>query len=179
MVDEYDVVVLGTGAAGLTAAVRAAADGARVGLFERADQVGGTSAWSGGVAWLPNNRHEVEADPDFHRGESHHDRAWGDHPAFGLTPQATVGPIDTPPYYAIRVSCGTLGTKGGPRTDGNSRVLNVDGAVIDGLYAAGNAMGSVMGMTYGGHGGTLGPALVFGYLAGEHAAARAAGVSRA
>ena len=61
MVDEYDVVVLGTGAAGLTAAVRAAADGARVGLFERADQVGGTSAWSGGVAWLPNNRHEVEA----------------------------------------------------------------------------------------------------------------------
>ena len=61
MVDEYDVVVLGTGAAGLTAAVRAAADGARVALFERADQVGGTSAWSGGVAWLPNNRHEVEA----------------------------------------------------------------------------------------------------------------------
>jgi len=61
-----------------------------------------------------------------------------------LTPQATVGPIDTPPYYAIRVSCGTLGTKGGPRTDEHSRVLNVDGAVIDGLYAAGNAMGSVM-----------------------------------
>ena len=46
----YDVVVLGTGAAGMTAAVRAAADGARVGLFERADMVGGTSAWSGGVA---------------------------------------------------------------------------------------------------------------------------------
>jgi succinate dehydrogenase/fumarate reductase flavoprotein subunit len=48
-------------------------------------------------------------------------------------------------------------------------VLNVDGAVIEGLYAAGNAMGSVMGMTYGGHGGTLGPGLVFGYLSGHHA----------
>ena len=46
----------------------------------------------------------------------------------------------------------------------------MDGRPIAGLYAAGNAMGSVMGMTYGGAGGTLGPALVFGYLAGRHAA---------
>jgi 3-oxosteroid 1-dehydrogenase len=58
-------------------------------------------------------------------------------------------------------------------------VLNVDGDVIDGLYAAGNAMGSVMGMTYGGHGGTLGPALAFGYLAGQHAAMRASEVRSA
>lgn len=56
----YDVVVLGTGAAGLTAALRAAAGGAQVGLFEKADTVGGTSAWSGGTVWLPNNRHEAE-----------------------------------------------------------------------------------------------------------------------
>jgi len=113
------------------------------------------------------------ADPDFGRGESHHDRAWGD-PAFGYTRQATIGPLDTPPYYATRVRSGTLGTKGGPRTDVSGRVLDVDGKVIDGLYAAGNAMGSIMGMTYGGHGGTLGPGLVFGYLTGQHAAARAA-----
>jgi len=120
------------------------------------------------------DRNAVEArDPDFHRGESHHDRAWGD-PAFGHTPQATIGPLDTPPFYAIRVRCGALGTKGGPRTDTDARVLDVDGAVIDGLYAAGNAMGSIMGMTYGGHGGTLGPGLVFGYLAGRHAAVVAA-----
>src|ERR1700746_1312596 len=55
----YDVVVLGTGGAGLTAALRAAAGGGQVGLFEKADTVGGTSAWSGGTVWLPNNRHEV------------------------------------------------------------------------------------------------------------------------
>ena len=118
-----------------------------------------------------NTHASAGVDPDFHRGESHHDRAWGD-PAFGYTPQATIGPLDTPPFYATRVRCGALGTKGGPRTDGEGRVLNVDGEVIDGLYAAGNAMGSIMGMTYGGHGGTLGPGLVFGYLAGRHAAVR-------
>ncbi len=58
-------------------------------------------------------------------------------------------------------------------------MLDVDGDVIDGLYAAGNAMGSIMRMTYGGHGGTLGPGLVFGYLAGRDAAARAAAAREA
>jgi len=57
--DTYDVIVLGTGAAGLTAALRAAAAGMEVGLFEKAEKVGGTSAWSGGTVWLPNNRHET------------------------------------------------------------------------------------------------------------------------
>ena len=65
---------------------------------------------------------------------------------------------------------GALGTKGGPRTDPLARVLHVDDAPILGLYAAGNVMASAMGMTYGGAGGTLGPSMVFGFLAGRHAA---------
>ncbi|MGQ3076348.1 MAG: FAD-binding protein, partial [Ferrovibrionaceae bacterium] len=32
--------------------------GARVSLFEKGDQVGGTTAWSGGMIWIPNNHHE-------------------------------------------------------------------------------------------------------------------------
>jgi 3-oxosteroid 1-dehydrogenase len=113
-------------------------------------------------------------DPDFRRGESLHDRWWGDS-AFGDGPESTVGPLDTAPFYAVRVYSGCLGTKGGPRTDVNGQVLDVDGAPIGGLYAAGNVMASVLGMTYGGAGGTLGPAMVFGYLGGRHAAARAQG----
>jgi succinate dehydrogenase/fumarate reductase flavoprotein subunit len=108
-------------------------------------------------------------DSDFGRGQSAHDRWWGD-PSLGDGPQATLGPLDTAPFYAVQVYSGVLGTKGGPRTDGNGQVLDVDDRPIAGLYAAGNAMASVMGMTYGGAGGTLGPALVFGYLAGRHAA---------
>ncbi len=111
-------------------------------------------------------------DPDFSRGVSAHDRFWGD-AAFGMAPQTTLGPLDTAPYHAVRVHSGCLGTKGGPLTDGHARVKDVDGEVIPGLYAAGNVMASPMGMTYGGHGGTLGPVLTFGWLAGADAARRA------
>ena len=51
-----------------------------------------------------------------------------------------------------------------------AQILDVDGEVIKGLYAAGNVMASAMGMAYGGAGGTLGPCMVFGFIAGKHSA---------
>jgi predicted oxidoreductase len=68
------------------------------------------------------------------------------------------------------VRIGSMGTKGGPRTDQDGRVLHVSGEPIPGLFAAGNAMAGPTGRAYGGAGGTIGPAMVFGYRAG-HAAA--------
>ena len=109
-------------------------------------------------------------DPDFGRGDSAFDCWWGDPTArAGGTPRS--GRSTSGPYYAFEIHSGTLGTKGGPRVDPDARVLDLDGEPIPGLYAAGNVMGSPFGMTYGGPGGTLGPAMVFGYLAGRHAAA--------
>jgi succinate dehydrogenase/fumarate reductase flavoprotein subunit len=110
-------------------------------------------------------------DDDFLRGDSAHDLWCGDRDYHGTT-AATLGPLDTGPFYAVELFASTLGTKGGPRTDVDGRVLDVDGAVIQGLFAAGNAMAGVTGMVYGGAGGTLGPALVFGYRAGRRAAQR-------
>ncbi|BBY40898.1 FAD-binding protein [Mycobacterium mantenii] len=116
-----------------------------------------------------NRQVAAGADPDFGRGSSAYDGYWGDESA--TTPAGrTLGPIDTAPFYAVPVSIGAMGTKGGPRTDHDARVLHVGGEPIPGLFAAGNAMGGVTGRAYGGAGGTLGPAMVFGYRAG-HAAA--------
>ena len=112
-------------------------------------------------------------DPQFHRGESAHDRWWGDPSRKGHI-DAVLGPLDRPPFYAVEIHPGALGTKGGPVVDADGRVLDIDGESIPGLYAAGNVMASPFGMTYGGPGGTLGPAMVFGFLAGRHAATRGA-----
>jgi predicted oxidoreductase len=118
------------------------------------------------------NKHvDAGSDPDFRRGESANDLWWGD-PAFRGDRRATLGRVGAGPYYAVEVKSGALGTKGGPQTDVDARVLDVDGRPIAGLYAAGNVMASPMGMTYGGAGGTLGPGMVFGYRAGRAAGKR-------
>ncbi len=87
------------------------------------------------------------------------------------SPRSSVlGPIDTAPYYALKVEASALGTVGGPRTDAHGRALDTDGKAIPGLYAAGNAGGAPTKGFYGGAGGTISLGLVFGYLAGLEAA---------
>jgi hypothetical protein len=83
-------------------------------------------------------------DPDFRRGESWYDRWWGD-PTLKGTKAATLGVLEGGPYYAVEVKSGAIGTKGGPRTDSNAQVLDVDLRRIEGLYAVGNVMASPMG----------------------------------
>jgi 3-oxosteroid 1-dehydrogenase len=106
-------------------------------------------------------------DEDFGRGNSLADTYYGD-PRVGTN--ASLRPLTHAPFYAIPVFPGDLGTKGGLITDPNARVLDAGGQVIPGLYAAGNCSASVMGGSYPGAGGTIGPALTFGFLAAESAA---------
>ncbi|WP_433428016.1 3-oxosteroid 1-dehydrogenase [Nonomuraea sp. CA-141351] len=101
-------------------------------------------------------------DLDFHRGDSAYDRYYAD-PL--VKPNPCLAPLWLPPFYAFKIVPGDLGTKGGMRTDARARVLRVDGSVIPGLYAAGNASGAVMGHSYAGSGSTIGPAMTFGYVA--------------
>ncbi|WP_033296041.1 3-oxosteroid 1-dehydrogenase [Amycolatopsis jejuensis] len=103
-------------------------------------------------------------DEDFHRGRSAYDHYYGDP---RNRPNPSLGELVKAPYYAVRVVPGDLGTKGGLRTDEHARVLRADGTVVQGLYAAGNTSAAVMGRTYAGPGATIGPAMVFGYLAAQ------------
>src|SRR4051794_41499182 len=59
--ETYDVIVVGAGAGGMTAAAVAAAEGLHVLVIEKTAFVGGTTAWSGGMVWIPANAKMKEA----------------------------------------------------------------------------------------------------------------------
>jgi succinate dehydrogenase/fumarate reductase flavoprotein subunit len=114
-----------------------------------------------------NNRFAASGrDEDFAKGENAHNRNLGD-PRHG--PNPCLGPIEIPPFYAIRIYPGDFGASRGLVTDAKARVLKESGVPIEGLYACGNDMHSVMGGTYPGPGITLGPAMTFAYIAARDA----------
>ncbi len=106
------------------------------------------------------------ADPEFGRGEGAYQRFCGDP---SVTPNPSLGPLDQPPFYAVEVLAGTIGTKGGPVTDTDGQVLRADGSPIPGLYAAGNVAAFWTGDGYPGPGATLAAGMTMGYRAGRHA----------
>jgi 3-oxosteroid 1-dehydrogenase len=78
-----------------------------------------------------------------------YDRYYGDP---RCRPNPNLAPLARPPFYAVKIVPGDLGTKGGLCADERARVLREDGTPIAGLYAAGNASASVMGHSYAGAG---------------------------
>ncbi len=100
-------------------------------------------------------------DPEFKRGDSAYNRAQGhaDH-----MPNPSLGAIQGGPFYAVKIVPGSLGTFAGIKTSPQGQVLNTNGTPIEGLYAAGNDMSSIMGGNYPSGGITLGPGMTFGYL---------------
>ena len=107
-------------------------------------------------------------DEDFHRGETVYQRNLGDP---DVRPNPTLGPIQVPPFNAIRLHVGDIAASVGLVTDEDARVLH-DNDPIPGLYAVGNDMQSVMGSAYPGPGINLGPAIVFAYAAAQAAKRR-------
>jgi succinate dehydrogenase/fumarate reductase flavoprotein subunit len=109
-----------------------------------------------------NAHAEAGEDPEFQRHQ------------VGLMAPGRVAPITEPPFYAVEMYPGCLGTNGGPQIDGNGQVRRLGGGVVGGLYAAGNTAANAFGWAYPSGGGTIANAMVFGFLAGKHAACQPA-----
>lgn len=118
--------------------------------------------------WRVNRDGAQGVDTEFGKGSNAYNRYLGD---AKHGPNPCVGVIDSPPFYAIRVHAGDIGTTYGLAADRHSRVLDEAGEPIEGLYACGNDRNSIMAGYYPGGGITIGPGLTFAYLAVLHALA--------
>jgi len=105
-------------------------------------------------------------DPDFGRGSTPYNRLQGDP---RVKPNPCVAPLTPGPFLAVKVVPGSFGTFAGLKTDGLARVLGVNDEPINGLFAVGTDMASVMGGHYPAGGINLGPAMTFGFIAGRAA----------
>jgi 3-oxosteroid 1-dehydrogenase len=118
-----------------------------------------------------NSFAENGVDLDYGRGSTPIQLAWGGPPRAGNTKNPEMYPFSSSgPYYCIILGGGTLDTKGGPVINVHAQVLHVSGKVIPGLYGAGNCIASPAGQAYWSGGGTIGPGLTYGYIAGRNAA---------
>ena len=162
-------------------------------LFQKVDaQLAGWADKTGGVRLAPdfaataketiarfNGYARAGKDPEFGRGNYLYDREW--HLLFSARREGTKYPqnpypnsvmhplADKGPYYCIVLGPGTLDTAGGPQINEHAQVMGANGKPIAGLYAAGNCIAAPTGQAYLGAGGTIGPALTFGYVAANHA----------
>lgn len=101
---------------------------------------------------------------DFHRGANANDRYYSD---ARVKPNPSLGPVETPPFYAVEVYPSDLGTKAGLATDDGGRVLDGAERPIPGLYAAGNSTTTAMARAYPGPGVAIAEAMTSGFLAAE------------
>ena len=128
-----------------------------------ADQLG-ISAEGLAQAVANNNAFaQTGVDTQFQRGVTAYQQNIGDAAAGGRNPN--LGQIIVGPFYAVKLYPGDIGAANGLQTNEHAQVLDAKGQAIDGLYAVGNDMNSIMGGVYPAPGITLGPGLVFAYLA--------------
>jgi succinate dehydrogenase/fumarate reductase flavoprotein subunit len=109
-------------------------------------------------------------DPAFGRGTTSFNRYLADPEN---KPNPCVAPVQTGPFFAVKLVMGDLGTFDGIKTSVVGEVLRRDGSAIEGLYAAGNDRESLMGGNYPGAAITHGPNMTHGFVTANHIADKA------
>lgn len=138
-------------------------------IADLAAQIGVDPAGLAETVRLNNIAAVTGVDEEFGKGTSPFGHQYGD-PRH--TPNVNLGPIERGPFYALPLVPTPLGTARGLRIDERGRVLDDAGAVVAGLYAAGNDADSPMAAEYPGAGGQVGAGMTFGYIAALDAADR-------
>lgn len=146
----------------------------QAGYLYRADTLAGLAAQLGidadGLAASAerfNRFADTGHDEDFGKGSTAYNRYLGD---ADHAPNPCLGTLRQGPFYAVKVYAGDIGTALGLRCNPQAQALDAQGQSIEGLYAVGNDMHSIMGGQYPAPGITLGPALTFGWIAGQQLA---------
>lgn len=123
-----------------------------------------------------SNRYALEGrDPEFHKGDSPVNRALGD---AGHKPNPCLGPMDTAPFYAVKIFPGDGSTTLGLKTNAAAQVLHeATGRPIDGLYACGLDMNALWRGREPSHGSYNALSMTFGYVAANHIAENGAAAS--
>ena len=132
------------------------------GLPELAQALGIDRAGLLGTAVRFNGFARKGRDQDFERGERLATASGG------RRRNPSLGKVDKPPFWAVRVYPGDLGTKGGLLVDADARVLRADGTPIPGLFACSGTAASLMGRTSPAPGAALGESLVGAFRAVLH-----------
>jgi hypothetical protein len=109
-------------------------------------------------------------DPDFHRGESTYNHYWGSRRSPDFSPGPVLGPLETPPFYGVRLELGSVGNLGGLVINTNAQVIDAEGRVIPGLYGTSNTTALLThGFMYT-SGACQAKSFIFGYIAARHMA---------
>lgn len=106
-------------------------------------------------------------DPDFGKGDTEADTCWGD---LDHKPNPCLGPIDTGPFYAVKIFPGDGSTTLGLKVSATAQVLDAGGTPIQGLYACGLDMNVLWRGREPSHGSYNGLGLTFGYVVGQQLA---------
>ena len=133
-------------------------------IAELASKIGANASGLAETVAKHNQYAKTGVDPDFGKGSTEADTCWGD---LEHAPNPCLGPVETGPYYAVKIFPGDGSTTLGLKVNDYAQVIGADEQAISGLYACGLDMNVLWRGREPSHGSYNGLSLTFGYVIGK------------